>query len=255
MTGHPPSAGTLLLASVMCGLCFLSASGAARAQAQSAEAPAPAGAGDRQFTFDIPAQPLDMALELFSSVSGRSALFSSALVAGRTASPVSGRYTASEALRRLVEGTGLAVETASSGEANTFVLVPATAQTLERETREREATARFNGYDALVQSEIWQALCADARTSKTRFRALLRFRVAPDGRVVDVRILSETSEMSGTSGRGGTGGTPMGRVLVETLSRVRVSQPPLPDMPQPFAMLILPESRGGPACRAGARPS
>ncbi|RRJ26267.1 energy transducer TonB [Pandoraea apista] len=243
MTGNPPLAGALVLAGVMCGLSFLGASGAVRAQAQTAPTQAPAGAGDRRYTFDIPAQPLDMALELFSTVSGRSALFSSALVAGRTASPVSGRYTALEALRRLVDGTGLAVETASSHDVTTFVLVPATGQALESEGRERDATARLAGYDALVQTEIWQAICTNARTAKSRYRALLRFRVAPDGRVVDVRVLSETGE------------TPMGATLVDTLSRVRVSQPPSPDLPQPFAMLILPESNGGPVCRAGARPS
>ena len=243
MTGHPPSAGALVLASVMCGLCFMSTSGTVRAQPQTAGAQASAETGDRQFAFDIPAQPLDMALESFSTVSGRSALFSSALVAGRTASPVSGRYTALEALRRLVDGTGLAVETARSADATAFVLVPAAGQTPGGETHDDEAKARFSGYDALVQSEVWRALCADPRTAKTRYRALLRFRVASDGRVTDVRVLSETGE------------TPIGRALVDTLSRVRVSQPPMPDMPQPFAMLILPESGGGPACRSGARPS
>lgn len=243
MTGNPPSAGALLLASAMCGLSYLSASGAVHAQAQAAATNASATAGERQFTFDIPAQPLDMALESFSSVSGRSALFSSALVAGRTASAVTGRYTALEALRVLLAGTGLTVETARSQDVTTFVLVPASVQTVEREARERDEAARITHYDALVQSDIWQAICADPRTAKTRYRALLRFRVAPDGHVVDVRILSEAGE------------TPMGRALVDTLSRAWVSEQPPPDMPQPFAMLILPESRGGPACRPGARPS
>jgi hypothetical protein len=238
MTGNPPSARALVLAGLVCGLSFPGASGFVRAQAQTTATQAPAGAGDRRFTFDIPAQPLDMALELFSTVSGRSALFSSALVAGRTASPVSGQYTALEALRRLLEGTGLAVETASTSGVSTFVLVPAAPSA----PGEVDAAAQFAGYDALVQTEVWRAICANTRTSATRYRALLRFRVAADGRVVDVRVLSETSE------------TPMARALVDTLSQVRVSQPPLPGMPQPFAMLILPASRGGPACH-GARAS
>lgn len=243
MTGNPPSARALVLAGLVCGLSLAGAPGIVRAQAQTTATQAAAGAGDRRFTFDIPAQPLDMALELFSTVSGRSALFSSALVAGRTASPVSGQYTALEALRRLVDGTGLAVETASTSGVSTFVLVPAARDATRTPSDEPDPAVRFADYDALVQTEVWQAICADTRTSATRYRALLRFRVAPDGRVVDVRVLSETSE------------TPMARTLVDTLSRVRVSRPPLPDMPQPFAMLILPASRGGPACRTGARAS
>ncbi|APD13382.1 STN domain-containing protein [Pandoraea pulmonicola] len=240
MTGNPPSARALVLAGLVCGLSILGVSGFVRAQTTATQAPA--RAGDRRFTFDIPAQPLDMALELFSTVSGRSALFSSALVAGRTASPVSGQYTALEALRRLLEGTGLAVETASTSGVSTFVLVPVAPDAAPPAPGEVDAAAQFAGYDALVQTEVWQAICANARTSATRYRALLRFRVAADGRVLDVRVLSETSE------------TPMARALVDTLSQVRVSQPPLPGMPQPFAMLILPASRGGPACH-GARAS
>jgi len=243
MTGHPPLAGARLLASIACGLSFLSVCDAGRAQTPAAQESFTVRADDRRFTFDIPAQPLDMALERFSTVSGRSALFSSALVAGRTASPVSGRYTALEALRRLVDGTGLAVEAASSADATTFVLVPATTPTSAGEASENETASRLAGYDALVQSEVWRAICADSRTSKTRYRALLRFRVTADARVVDVRVLSETGEM------------PVGRALVDALSHVHISQPPSPDMPQPFAMLILPESRGGASCRAGVGPS
>lgn len=248
MRGNPPSASGLVLAGVMCGLSFLCAFGSAFAQSPEAAASASEDTAERRFTFDIPAQPLDMALDRFSTVSGRAAVFSSALVAGRTATAVSGRFTPLEALRQLVSGTGLVVETASSQGVTTFVLVPGGAATLEREARQRAERARLADYDALVQSEVWQAICDNPRTALARYRALLRFRVAPDGQVVDVTILSAQSTPSASSAKSGP---PMSRPLIDTLSRVRISQPPMPGLPQPIAMLILPESPDGPACRPG----
>lgn len=254
MRGNPPSASGLVLASVMCGLSFLCAFGSAFAQSPEAAGSASEDTAERRFTFDIPAQSLDMALDRFSTVSGRAAVFSSALVAGRMATAVSGRYTPLEALRLLVSGTGLVVETASSQGVTTFVLVPGGAATLEREARQRAERARLADYDALVQSEVWQAICDNPRTALARYRALLRFRVAPDGQVVDVTILSAQSTPSASSTSSASSaksGPPMNRPLIDTLSRVRISQPPMPDLPQPIAMLILPESPDGPACRPG----
>ncbi|MCB2082524.1 MAG: TonB-dependent receptor [Sphingomonadaceae bacterium] len=69
--------------------------------------------------YDIPAQSLDSALAEFARVSDADLLYSSDLVAGKRSSRVSGDYTPTEALRRLLNGTGLSLTKVS---ANVFSL-------------------------------------------------------------------------------------------------------------------------------------
>ncbi|WP_430869674.1 TonB family protein [Cupriavidus basilensis] len=192
------------------------------------------------FNFDIPAQPLDSALDQFSATSGRSALVSSLLVAGRTASPVRGRYTSVAALRLLIEDTGLEAEEVSAGSVVALVLKPAGPQALAAAAAARSSKERLASYDGLVQASIWRAICANPRTGASGYRALLQFQVDPGGRIRSARVLST----SGNKGRDTT--------LLEVLHRVRISQPPPMDLPQPLLMLILPGQIDGPACDPGA---
>lgn len=194
---------------------------------------------ETRFDFDLAAQPLASALNRFADVSGRAALFSSTLVAGRTASPVQGQFTPREALQRLLEGTGLAMQEVSAGRVNAFVLKPLEAQA----EAAASARARLEFYDGQVQARVWDALCADPRTAQGNYRSLLRFRVDPAGRVHRAQLL------------GSTGDSRRDALLVATLERVRIGRPPPPDMKQPLAMLILPAQAGGPSCEdAAARP-
>ncbi len=62
--------------------------------------------GERQ-TYNIPAQPLETALNTFAEISGSDLLYASSLVAGKQSAAIRGSYTASEALRLLIGGTGL----------------------------------------------------------------------------------------------------------------------------------------------------
>lgn len=68
--------------------------------------PGPAGAAER-FGFDIPAQPLADAIEAFGRVTGLEVGYRSEVAEGVTSPGASGDLTADEALRRLLEGTGL----------------------------------------------------------------------------------------------------------------------------------------------------
>lgn len=56
---------------------------------------------------DIPKQPLANSLHIFGEVSGMSISFPNDLVSGKTAPEVRGRMTRKEALRRLLDGSGL----------------------------------------------------------------------------------------------------------------------------------------------------
>lgn len=58
------------------------------------------------FTFDLPRMPLDDALRQYNTQTGRSVLFDTKQVQGRTSAPVRGRFSADAALQRLIAKTG-----------------------------------------------------------------------------------------------------------------------------------------------------
>ena len=63
--------------------------------------------------FAIPAQPLSQALVAYSRASGMTVLVDSGLTEGRQAPALDGRYTAGDALRRLLAGSPLSIRYAS----------------------------------------------------------------------------------------------------------------------------------------------
>ncbi len=60
-----------------------------------------------QYSFDIPAKPLPQAISDLSAVTGLQVLYTEEQVFEMTSNPVVGTYTAEEALRRLLAGTGV----------------------------------------------------------------------------------------------------------------------------------------------------
>lgn len=70
----------------------------------------PAGAAERMVSVAVPAQPLNRALAELGRQAGVDILASSATVGDRRAPPLRGRLTPSEALARLLAGSGLAFE-------------------------------------------------------------------------------------------------------------------------------------------------
>ena len=191
--------------------------------------------------FDIPALPLATALDRFAIASGRSALFSSTLVEGRTASPVRGRYAPPDALRRLLDGTGLMVEEVITGQFVALVVKLASPQALASAAVERAAAQdRLLAYDSLLQARMWAAICADPQTARQDYQSLLRFEVDPVGRVARAQLL------------GTTGDRRRDAALVSALHRVQIGRPPPPELVQPVTLLILPPQDGGPACVAEA---
>lgn len=80
---------------------------------------ASAQAQEQVRTFDIPAQPLSSALIVFARQSEQMVLADPALVNGRQAPAVQGNFTPTEALQRLLVGTGLSVTADANG---SFVL-------------------------------------------------------------------------------------------------------------------------------------
>lgn len=188
--------------------------------------------------FNIPAQPLAAALDQYAAVSGQSALFSSALVANRESSAVSGRYPPEKALRTLLTGSGLSADKISKGRITTFMLTPVAANARPL-TTSPALPDRLTRYDGQVQAHIWQALCDNPLTIPGNYRSLLRFQIDSAGRIRRARLI-------GSSGNGYRDAA-----LLTTLQQVQVGQPPQ-SMAQPLTMLILPQDKiAGQACRPG----
>nr|WP_310936099.1 TonB-dependent siderophore receptor [Variovorax sp. UMC13] len=78
-------------------------------QAQPAVAPA------ERIAFDLPAQPLLDALRAFGRQTRYQVLYDGALIAGRQAPALSGRFTPREAIERLIAGSGLGAHSAEQG--------------------------------------------------------------------------------------------------------------------------------------------
>src|SRR3569623_2475263 len=69
----------------------------------------------KRYSFDLPQQPLSESLKEYARVSGQQIIFTEDLVWGTHGRPLHGIFTADEALSRLLQGTGHAVEHTSSG--------------------------------------------------------------------------------------------------------------------------------------------
>ncbi|WP_052717432.1 TonB-dependent receptor [Chromobacterium vaccinii] len=75
----------------------------------------PAQAQSRAIAFQIAPQPLAGALQQLASQAGMNLLFDPALAGGRAAPGLQGSYTVRDALRRLLEGSGLAASLRAEG--------------------------------------------------------------------------------------------------------------------------------------------
>lgn len=87
----------------------------ASVSAAAIAAPTAARAQEQGYEVDIPAQPLGDALRALGRETRRNIVFDGAAVRGKRSVTVRGRYTAREALDRLLAGSGLTVSTGSGG--------------------------------------------------------------------------------------------------------------------------------------------
>lgn len=88
-------------------------------------ATAPAVAQNPTVSVDVPAGPLDAALILLGRQTGLQILFASGVVEGRRSVRVRGKYSRSDALRRVLEGTGLSTRQTGT---NSYLVVSGTPQ-------------------------------------------------------------------------------------------------------------------------------
>lgn len=158
-------------------------------------------------TYDIPAQPLDAALSRYAEVSGVDVLLDEPEAAGRRSSPVVGRFAAPQALRLLLEGTGLVARFTSRNsaiitpvQAAGRPLVPArdtggTVITLDmmHVTAPRVIGSAQPAIDRRFLMQLASGIRAQLVTAKLIDRAAkprmrLQTRIRADGTLFDVRV-------------------------------------------------------------------
>lgn len=109
------------LRSPVAGLTALLVLAAMTARATWGAEHAAAASQSVAYEFHIPAQGLCEALQAFARMSRQQVTFDSASLSGKTSPGVTGRYTAEEALRRLLQGTDA---TFRRGEQGVWMIVP-----------------------------------------------------------------------------------------------------------------------------------
>jgi hypothetical protein len=189
-----------------------------------------APSGTTGIAFDIPAQPLSQALELYSDATGWEVLYNSHLAEGRRSGAVQGTFTAEAALRLLLAGTGLAIRYT---DLQSFVLVLAPSAPPRPSPADAVAVASAATrltYYGRIQESLRQALCRNDGARPGRYRIAVQFWIDATGGVERYRRLASTGWPE-TDGR-------IDRVLRD----LRIGEPPPAGFAQPVTILVVPQT-------------
>lgn len=178
---------------------------------------------DPVHAFDWPRQPLHDALQRYSELTGDSVLYDAGHVADKTAPALSGRYSARDALQKLLAGSGLqAIYTTPRA----LMLRPLPAP------KAAPDAARLRYYGQL-QARVLSALCARPALRVGEYRAALRITLDAAHAIDNVQVHADHPDME-PGLRRALAGLPMG-------------EPP-PGFGLPATLLILPSANGREAC-------
>lgn len=146
-----------------------------------------AAAQDGVHAYDIPAQPLEQAIERFSVISGWSVMYPGELAAGRNSHALRESLAPLPALQVLLQDSGIKAEVIGD---QRVVLRRSTSSTAEPgvgpELPDAERRRRYGG----LQQRLRAAFCNDPELAPGRYAATLRFSVGSDGQVHSPELLS-----------------------------------------------------------------
>ncbi len=196
--------------------------------------------------FDLPSQPLAEALQAYGRIADLFVMADAALLRTRISSPVSGDYTAHEALQRLLAGTGLDVRFTS---AHSAVILPPSAATgpaastpaVQGETTEASgaiATSMIDGvgsasaYALVIQARLTEALCRSPRTRPGGYRLAVQLFIDDAGAVAAMKLL------------GSTGDAARDAAIVRAVGALVFDSGPPPTLAQPVTILLRPQGKG-----------
>ncbi|WP_286068562.1 TonB C-terminal domain-containing protein [Stenotrophomonas sp. 57] len=146
-----------------------------------------AAAQDGVHAYDIPAQPLEQAIERFSVISGWSVMYPGELAAGRNSHALRESLAPLPALQVLLQDSGIKAEVIGD---QRVVLRRSTSSTAKPgvgpELPDAERRRRYGG----LQQRLRAAFCNDPELAPGRYAATLRFSVGSDGQVHSPELLS-----------------------------------------------------------------
>ncbi len=173
----------------------------------------------RRWSIDMPSQPVDEAIYRLGVVTGVQIFADGSAVTQRKSKAISGDYTAEEAVRQLLAGTGLVARSAGSG---TMMVAPGLVGA------EGEAVRR--SYSIALQHAALAALCRESDTSLGQYRVALRIWMTEHGYPERIDLLSSTGDEVRDSR------------IRRALLTMSTEQPPAA-LPQPVVIVVLPRDR------------
>ncbi len=225
--------------------CFfalaLAATAPAAAENGSIGKPDPASgqpAASPVFSFNIRPQSLATALNTYSAITGIPLLYNSRLAAGRSSPGIKGTFGAPEALKALLEGSGLApieathhslslvlrsqdVQFAANSPINAPVLPLNTLRVVP------PSLGDHLFYATAVRYAIQDALQRDHTVYEIKYRVDINVWVSPTGMIEQFQFLAPT------------GHTDIDNAIARTVHGVVINEPPPSDLPQPVHVNIL----------------
>jgi hypothetical protein len=177
--------------------------------------------------FDMPALPLETALERFMTATKVAVVADSTVIAGRTSAALHGSFSPDGALHLLLAGTGLVARPIGSG-AFTLALLP--------DAPEVRPLPRFVDYAAALQRAVTSALCRRDETRPTHYRAVMRLWVSAAGVVTHVELASPTGDQS------------LDTAISDALQHIDIGMRTPSELPQPVKLAVMPYSTDAAAC-------
>ncbi|MGS7838200.1 TonB-dependent receptor [Stenotrophomonas maltophilia] len=146
-----------------------------------------AAAQDAVHAYDIPAQPLEQAVERFSVISGWSVMYPGDLAAGRSSHALRASLAPLPALQMLLQDSGVEVEVIGEQRVVLRRGTPlAAGPGVGAELADAELRRRYGG----LQQRLRAAFCDDPEIAPGRYAATLRFRIDGAGQVSEAELLS-----------------------------------------------------------------
>lgn len=137
--------------------------------------------------YDIPAQPLEQAVERFSVISGWSVMYPGDLAAGRSSHALRASLPPLPALQALLQDSGVEAEVIGEQRVVLRRGMPSAAEHgVGAELPEAERRRRYGG----LQQRLRAAFCDDPEIAPGRYAATLRFRIDGAGNVSEPELLS-----------------------------------------------------------------
>lgn len=180
-------------------------------------------AEQRAIAFDIPAQSLTNAIEIFSAATGQDIIYPSNLTHGRHSFGVRGEFAVEVALAKLLEDTGLSARRMSNG---SLVLRPDTARP---EGQTTGATARFYAH---LQSGLRGAFCGNRDARPGQYRLAMRLWIDKSGRLKKYEQV------------GSGGSTDIDNAIKHAVTQLDLGVAPPADLEQPIVIVVLPQTAG-----------